>query len=131
MYCPRCGTQNPDGSPQCRQCGCLLTAASTMVGSSPPPPPQATPAGSGIDVIIPYKNSAALTAYYLGVFSLACGALLGVPALILGIIGLKAANANPGAHGKVHAWIGISLGGLMTLVSLAVLVFMMVAVRRA
>jgi len=130
MFCPRCGTQNPDGSPQCRQCGCLLAAASTMVGSSPPPPPVAT-GGSGIDVIIPYKNSAALTAYYLAVFSLACGALLGIPAFILGIVGLKAANANPNAHGKVHAWIGIILGGLMTLLSLAVLVFMVLAMRRA
>ena len=57
-----------------------------------------------IATIIPYKNPPALTAYYLGVFSLipGFGLLLAVPELILGIIGLR--------KGKAHAWTGIILG---------------------
>jgi uncharacterized protein YqgC (DUF456 family) len=72
--------------------------------------------GDATGGIIPYKNPAALIAYYLGIFSiLPCiGILLAVPALILGIIGLQQRNKNPAIKGSVHAWIGIVMGGLMT-----------------
>lgn len=68
--------------------------------------------------LIPYKNPPALTAYYLAVASLipCIGILTGIPALILGIKGLKRANREPWIKGKAHAWIGIILGGGMALV---------------
>ncbi len=86
----------------------------------PPRPPGIAPASSsGIaEVFIPYKNGPALTAYYLGIFSLICGLFLGIPALILGIKGLKIAKERPEARGAAHAWTGVILGGLTTLVSL-------------
>src|SRR3954466_10264734 len=34
MFCPQCGTANPDNVPQCSQCG-------TAIQPLPPPPPQA------------------------------------------------------------------------------------------
>ena len=71
--------------------------------------------------MIPYRNVPALIAYYLGIFSLipCVGLPLGIAALILGIIGLKRAGQNPQAKGKVHAWIGIILGGLCALGNIA------------
>lgn len=67
--------------------------------------------------VIPYKNVPALAAYYCGVFSLipCFGAILGPVALVLGIIGLRAASHRPAIRGQVHAWIGIVLGGLVGL----------------
>ncbi len=67
--------------------------------------------------VIPYKNPQALIAYYLGLFSLfpIFGLFLAVPAFVLGILGLKARNKNPVIKGSVHAWIGIVMGGLCTL----------------
>ncbi len=67
--------------------------------------------------IIPYKNPHALIAYYLGLFSLfpILGFFLAVPAFILGVIGLRNRNRNPKIRGSAHAWIGIVMGALMTL----------------
>ena len=88
---------------------------------------------AGIATIIPYKNPPALTAYYLGVFSLipCFGLLLAVPAFILGIIGLRKARENSGSKGKAHAWTGIILGGLMTLLWTGLIIFwLVVGLRR-
>jgi len=116
MYCPRCGAQNADGSLRCASCGFELQSVAA------PTAPAATTAASGIEVLIPYKNTAALTAYYLGVFSIVCGLILGPPALILGIMGVKYANQHLEARGKVHAWVGITLGSLMTLINVTLIV---------
>jgi hypothetical protein len=37
-------------------------------------------------------------------------------AVIMGILGIRHANAHPEARGKVHAWVGIIMGGLFTLI---------------
>ncbi len=74
--------------------------------------------GDSTGGIIPYKNPPALIAYYLGLLSLlpCLGLFAAVPALILGIMGLKKRRENPVVKGSVHAWIGIILGGLFTLI---------------
>ena len=79
---------------------------------TPPPPDEA------MATIVPYKNPPALIGYYLGVFSLipCVGFILGIPALILGIVGLKKAKAAPGSKGKAHAWTAIILGSLAILI---------------
>lgn len=73
--------------------------------------------GDGTGGVIPYKNPAALIAYYLGLFSFIplIGLFLAIPALVLGIMGLRARSRNPVIRGSVHAWIGIVLGGIFTL----------------
>jgi len=73
--------------------------------------------GDSTGGIIPYKNPAALIAYYLGLFSLfpILGAFLGLAAFILGIKGLSDRKKNPKIKGSVHAWIGIVMGGLFGL----------------
>ncbi len=76
--------------------------------------------------LIPYKNPHALIAYYLGLFSLfpILGLFLAIPAFVLGIIGLRKRNQNPAIRGSVHAWIGIVMGGMMTLLWSGLLVLL-------
>jgi len=104
MYCPKCGTQNDDNAWKCVNCAQVLH------------PAKQTPhveADVGLDALIPYKNTPALIAYYLGVFSFIpfLGIFLGIPAFILGLKGLQVAKEHPEAKGKTHAWIGILVGG--------------------
>ena len=99
--------------------------------ATPTTPPSAPPGSSTdepVSYVIPYKNVPALIAYYLGVFSIsACiplvgiiGVGMGIAALVLGIRGLKQAAANPHAHGRVHAWIGIIGGTIFALAGIAI-----------
>jgi len=44
------------------------------------------------------------------------GLFLAIPALVLGSMGLKKRKQNPAVKGSVHAWIGIVMGGIFTLV---------------
>ena len=82
-----------------------------------------------MSTVVPYKNPKALIAYYLAIFSLipCFGLPLGITALCLGIAGLKVVKTHPNAHGKVHAWVGIVLGGLCALANVGVIVAMVVA----
>jgi uncharacterized protein YqgC (DUF456 family) len=68
--------------------------------------------GDGFATVVPYRNGAALAAYYMGVFGLipGVGFVLGPLALIFGIVGLVKARKNPKAHGTGHAIVGILLG---------------------
>jgi hypothetical protein len=68
-----------------------------------------------------------VVAYYLGIFALipCLGLLLSVPALVLGILGLRKAARQPEVKGKVHAWAGIVLGGV---IFLAYVVFVLAVV---
>ena len=74
--------------------------------------------GDATGGVIPYMNGPALAAYYLGIFSMipCVGLLLAVPALILCVIGLKKRRDNPIVKGSVHAWIGIIMGGIFTII---------------
>jgi hypothetical protein len=132
MFCSACGTQNPDQSTYCSHCGRRLQdqAADASPSSSSAAPTVGGAAPSAVEVFIPYKNSSALTAYYLGIFSLVCGLFLGIPALILGIRGLRYADLHREARGKAHAWTGIILGSLTTVASLGVLAAFLVATTR-
>jgi len=83
-------------------------------------PPPVIEHGDSTGGIIPYKNPHALTAYYLGVFSIIplLGLFLGAAALVLGIIGLRKRRERPIIRGAAHAWIGIIAGGLSVSVHL-------------
>src|SRR5712691_7242330 len=64
-----------------------------------------------LTTIIPYKNPRALAAYYMSFFTLipALGILLGITAIVLGILGLRYTSAHPEAKGTAHSVIGITL----------------------
>jgi len=66
---------------------------------------------------VPRENSRAWVAYCLGVVSVIppFGALVGIPALVLGISGLHLLRRNPEIDGRFHAWMGIILGGVFGL----------------
>lgn len=103
------GSQNPFGdSPY----------SAPQYNAGVPPLPTNSEEGDATGGVIPYKNVPALLAYYLGLFSLlpCLGLFLAIPAFVLGIMGLKKRKQNPAVKGSVHAWIGIVMGGLMTLV---------------
>ena len=87
--------------------------------SDPPPLPSAPPEPQFppneptlIDRLVPTRNPAALAGYYLGVFSFipGVGLLLGIAAIVCGILGLVAAAREPERKGQVHAWVAIVLG---------------------
>jgi hypothetical protein len=86
---------------------------------------RSTAEGDATGGLIPYKNPLALAAYYLAIFSLipCIGLLLGIPAVVCGILGLRARSRNPAIKGNAHAYIGIILGGLTSLLWLAVIGF--------
>lgn len=102
MYCSRCGAEVSEHSRFCTKCGFSMNTQNVVLEVD-----------QGMGAFIP-KNGAALWAYYLGVFSIVCF-LLSIPALICGILGVKFANEHPEAKGKAHAWVGIIIGGIGTL----------------
>ena len=144
--CPGCGAPVPATAEACPACGKEIAApaaAAPVAPPSPPPVPVAAapaaaappaPEGDATGGIIPYKNAYALIAYYCGVFSLLSIIPLFFPlpvlALIFGIKGLRARNRNPVIKGSVHAWIGIILGGVFTLISGALLVLLLFALAQ-
>ena len=77
-----------------------------------PLPGQPSREAAVVSTVIPYKNPMALAAYYLGIFSLIpfLGGVLALPAVVLGVLGLRRRAANAAAKGAIHAWIGITLG---------------------
>ena len=77
----------------------------------------------GVSTVIPYKNAPALIAYYVGVFCIICPPLLCLPAIILGVIGLRRVKENPEVKGTAHAWIGILSGSFFLLLSIVIGVF--------
>ena len=62
--------------------------------------------------LIPGKNPMAIVAYYLGIFSLipCFGLVLGLPAIVCGILGLIHAGSRPDIEGQGHAIAGIAMG---------------------
>ena len=103
----------------------------TTLPSEPKPGVGAPPVietGDATGGIIPYKNPHALTAYYLGVFSIIplIGFFLGAVAVGLGISGLRQRKKRPIIRGAVHAWIGIIGRGLSVLAHLSLIALMYV-----
>lgn len=129
MKCSTCQTEIPNYSTVCPKCG-----------ENPQTNPYQAPAagnvaksadnneGDATGGIIPYKNPKALIAYYLGIFSgfPIIGFFLAIPALVLGIMGLRDRNRNPAIKGSVHAGIGIGCGGFFMLLWGAAIVFIII-----
>lgn len=128
-FCARCGAPNEAGLAQCPHCGQSLAAAAwppqpagyaSQQGGYPPQPGYPQPAASGLEAMIPTRNPSALTAYYLGIFSIIpCLAIpMGIAAVVLGLRGLKLFGEHPEVRGRTHAWVGIIAGGLFALINL-------------
>ena len=87
-------------------------APEPVVRADGPPSGSSSSWGEVLRTVIPYKNPLALAAYYLGVFGLVpvVGAVLAVPAVVLGFLGLARCRRDVALKGKDHAWAGIVLG---------------------
>ena len=137
MRCQQCGTPQPEGARFCITCGLPVETrragqpAPVQSGSGPQAPPAVQPASADFPFqqLIPARNPPALIAYYLGVFSLVpCFApLLGIPAVVFGIIGLRRAPAA--GCGTAHAWIGILVGGFMFVLAIGLSIAGFIAIR--
>ena len=93
MYCPKCGTENPDEVQFCGACGGILTPAPTAAE-------QITIKTSGL----------AITSMILGILSLFTCALTAIPSIICGIISLiKIEKSGGKITGKGFAISGIIL----------------------
>jgi hypothetical protein len=134
MRCPACNVPNPDANKYCHQCGEKLPSSASPAAEEVlevlPALPVSAESGDthasrlpegrdkedeDTDVVltlIPYKNPRALAAYYCGFFALVpvIGFILAVVAIVLGIMGLQYASANPKAKGAAHAITGLILG---------------------
>lgn len=121
MSCPQCQSPNQPGAQFCSNCGQALTSYRVA------PVPESDSDGA-LKSIIPYKNSPALIAYYLGLFSILplIGIPLGIAAVTLGILGLRKLKAEPRVKGKAHAYVGIGCGGLGALVWLGLLLLTLI-----
>ena len=106
MYCTKCGKVIPEQTQFCTHCGAPQTLGECV---------------DNTNSWIP-NNTMALVSYYLGIASLLCGLLTGIPAIITGIMGINFARQNPTAKGVVHAWVGIVLGGIALVFQLIMLI---------
>ena len=128
----------PEWIPLSQVPGIMLPGGSATV---PPPPPEhiaavptsgargttpAAPSADTLSSVIPYRNPMALVAYYLGIFSLipVLGAVLALPAIILGVLGLGRSRRNAEAKGKAHAWVGLTAGTLSVIGHLVALILL-------
>ena len=114
-FCPKCGKDpraNPYEAPAAGQMRPVISPNE----------------GDATGGIIPYKNPKALIAYYLGIFSgfPVIGFFLAIPALVLGIMGLRDRNRNPVIKGSIHAGIGIGCGAFFMLLWGAVIVLIII-----
>ena len=92
-----------------------------VLGTPPTiPGPQPPIDDAPLSGLIPYKNPPALIGYYVGIFSCfpIVGLLLGPPAIVMGIIGIRRRKAEPERKGLAHAWIAITLGTIGTCINL-------------
>ena len=103
---------------------------SKSASSGPPTPPDMTSGESdATGGSIPYKNSKSLASYYVGVFSLIpiFGLILGLVAIVLGILGWRDYRRNPQIRGQVHCWVGIVIGSIVVLIHLLLIGAMLMA----
>lgn len=113
MYCPKCGTENPDEVRFCGNCGAVFGAA----------PAAAVP------IMMPKTSGLAIVALVLGILSLFTCALTAIPSIICGIISLiKIEKSGGRLTGKGFAITGI----IVPLISLPILlmVILMPALSR-
>ena len=111
MYCPECGTLNPDQAHECTHCNGPIPMVSTIHSES-------IEDIAGMRMLLPIGRSWwAMAAGYLGLVSIL---VLPAPfALACGIIGIVDIRRNPKKHGMGRCLFGIIAGGIVS----AILIF--------
>lgn len=117
MYCPKCGTENPDDTQICRSCSWVLTSISITAQN-----PNAKTSGL------------AITSLVLGILSIFTLFLTALPAIILGIISIFKIEKSAGQlKGKGLAIAGIAVPGasLLFIMVPAMMIAIMPALTKA
>jgi len=116
MYCPKCGTENPDDAQLCRSCSWVLTSTSTVASN-----PDAKTSGL------------AITSLVLGILSFCTFFLTMIPAIIFGIISLVKIEKSGGqlkGKGLAIAGIAVPSASLFFMVPIMMLAILMPALAR-
>jgi len=115
MYCPKCGTENPDDAQVCRSCSWVLTSTPTQA-------PALGVKTSGL----------AIAALVLGILSFFTCGITAIPAIILGIVGLVKIRKSGGRlKGNGFAIAGIAVPAASLALGLLLLFFVSVMTYRA
>lgn len=137
MLCPACNASNPPQLKVCEKCGSKLPRRSRRQN---PEDGEGGEDGEELASMSPFaispfktKNPKAVLAYFCGVFGLIpfVGLVLGFPAVILGILGLAQAKADPKVRGINQAMAGIILGMAEILLNAAGIYLMIMGWRMA
>ncbi len=115
MYCPKCGTDNPDGAQLCRSCSWVLTSTATQA-------PSADARTSGM----------AIASLVLAILSPFTCLITAIPAIILGIVGLvKISKSGGQLKGSGFAIAGIALPVVLLPFIALLMAILMPALARA
>jgi len=117
MYCPKCGTENPDDTQLCRSCSWVLTSISTTALA-----PDARTSGLAIAALI------------LGILTFFTLGITAIPAIILGIVGIFKIEKSAGqlkGKGLAIAGIAVPAASLFFVVPIMMLAILMPALARA
>lgn len=130
VRCWQCQGINEASAETCTACGATLPPPGQIPPSywtAPARMPMPASADAGVSSLIPYRNVPALVGYYLAIFSLVpcLGLLLGIPAVVLGILGILRAQQHPLARGKVHARFAVIFGAVCVLGQVIAVVVLM------
>lgn len=119
MFCQNCGAAVEAGAAYCTKCGKPVGAQPSVVGTSD---------DAALRMVIPIGRSGwAIAAGYAGLLSLI--PLVGVFAIVLGIVAIRDIKKHPEKHGLGRAWFGIVTGALMT--PLWVFAFILAAMHKS
>jgi hypothetical protein len=115
MYCPKCGTENPDDAQLCCSCSWVLTSTSTVA-----PAPDAKTSGLAIAALI------------LGILTFFTLGITAIPAIILGIVSIFKIEKSAGQlKGKGLAIAGIAVPGASLPIVALLLAILMPTLARA
>ena len=126
MYCAQCGQLNADYNLVCVRCRQQLSNPRQDQLK------QMEYNTNSLGGLIPYKNAPALASYYTGLFSIlpipVVGLGLSVAALVCGVMGLKKSRNMPESKGKVHCYVGLTLGTIGLLMHLAIVLAIVMSI---
>jgi len=117
MYCPKCGTENPDDAQLCRSCSWVLTSISTTA-----PAPDARTSGLAIAALV------------LAILSIPTLFITAIPAFICGIVGIFKIEKSAGqlkGKGLAIAGIAVPAASLFFMVPIMMLAILMPALAKA
>ena len=117
MYCPKCGTENPDDAQLCRSCSWVLRSISTVA-----PAPDARTSGL------------AITSLVFGILSIFTLFITAIPAFICGIVGIVKIEKSAGqlkGKGLAIAGIAVPAASLFLMIPIMMMAILMPALGKA